>query len=146
MNNDTNRSEISIDFGIGNDDNHISIIPEKIKVHVKPVVEKDSVKFDIEVKMNIAINAIHGKVTNEEIRKLVEKEVKREIMETYEEALSKDFDVYGLSEYLYRDNIKAWKRFEKDGKVELTEDSINKLTIKVKKIKSGRKDFIKTIN
>lgn len=146
MNNDTNRSEISIDLGMGNDGANISIVPEKIKVHVKPVVDKDSVKFDIEVKMNIAVNAIHAKVTNEEIRKLVEKEVKREIMETYEEALTKDFDVYGFSEYLYRDNIKAWKRFEKDGKVELTEDSINKLTIKVKKIKSGRKDFIKTIN
>jgi spore germination protein KC len=145
MNNDTNRSEISIDLGMGNDGNHISIVLEKIKVHVKPVVEKDSVKFDLEVKMNISINAIHGKVTNEEIWKLVEKEVEREVMETYEEALTKDSDVYGLSGYLYRDNIKAWKRFEKDGKVELTEESIKKLTIKVKKVNSGRKDFIQTI-
>ena len=142
MNNDTKRSNISVNLGMGDDGAHISIIPEKIKVHVKPVVGKGSVKFDIEVKMNIAVNAIHAKVTNEEIRKLVEKEVKREIMETYEEALSKDFDVYGLSKYLYRDNIKAWKKLEKNGKVELTEDSINKLTIKVKKIKSGRKDSI----
>ena len=121
------------------------LVPEKIKVNVKPVVESDSVKFDIDVKMNIEIAAIQGKVTNEEIRKLLEKEIKQEIKETYKEALTKDFDVYGLSEYLYRDNIKAWKRFEKDGKVELTEDSINKLTIKVKEIKSGRKAFMETI-
>ena len=134
MNNDTKRSNISVNLGMGNDGAHISIIPEKIKVHVKPVVGKGSVKFDIEVKMNIAVNAIHAKVTNEEIRKLVEKEVKREIMETYEEALSKDFDVYGLSKYLYRDNIKAWKKLEKNGKVELTEDSIGKLDIKIKEI------------
>ena len=145
MNNDTNRSGITLHLGMGNDGNHVSIVPEKIKVHVKPIVENDSVKFDIEVKMNITIVAIQGKVTKEEIWELLEEEVKREITETYQEGLAKDFDVYGLSEYLYRDNIKAWKRFEKDGKVELTEDSIKKLTIKVKKVKSGRKDFMQTI-
>lgn len=143
MNNKMKKTEISLDKG--GEEDPVAIIAEKIKVHVEPIVEMDSVRFDIEVKMTIEIGSIHEKVTNKQIRKQLEEEVKQEIKETYEEALKKDIDIYRLSEYLYRKNVKAWKRVEHDGKVELTDNSIGKLDIEIKRIKSGRKTFSGTI-
>ncbi|WP_203248644.1 Ger(x)C family spore germination protein [Sporosarcina beigongshangi] len=143
MNNKMKRTEISLDTGEGKD--RVTVTVEKIKVHVDPVVEGDSVGFDINIKMTAEIASIQGKVTIEEIRKQLEEEVKREIKETYEEALKKDIDIYRLSEYLYRKNVKAWKRAEQDGKVELSDNSIGKLDIKIKEIKSGRKSFKETL-
>lgn len=143
MNNKMKRTEISLDTGEGEDS--VSVTVEKIKVHVDPVVEDDSVRFDINVKMTAEIASIQGKVTIEEIRKQLEEEVKREIKETYEEALKRDIDIYRLSEYLYRKNVKAWKRVEQDGKVELSDNSIGKLDIKIKEIKSRRKSFKETL-
>src|SRR5690606_23696437 len=104
-----------------------------------------TLKFDINGKMTIEIASIQGKVTIEQIRKQLEKKIEQEIKETYKEALKRDIDIYRLSEYLYRENVKAWKRVEQDGKVELTDNSIGKLDIKIKEIKSGRKSFKETI-
>jgi len=145
MNNKMKRTEISIDTGAGEDEENVTITVGKIKINVDPVVESDTVKFDINVKMTIEIASIQGKVTIEQIRKQLEKKIEQEIKETYKEALKRDIDIYRLSEYLYRENVKAWKRVEQDGKVELTDNSIGKLDIKIKEIKSGRKSFKETI-
>ncbi|MGE7675421.1 hypothetical protein ACQKMV_17855 [Lysinibacillus sp. NPDC094403] len=63
---------------------------------------------------------------------------------TLEEAITKDIDIYRLSEHLYRKNAKVWKKLEKDGKIPLTPSSISKLEIDVK-VNSGRKTFVKTM-
>lgn len=143
MSNKTKRTEISLG-AIGNEDS-VTIKTGKIKVHVDPVVKGDSVRFDIHIKMAIEIGSIQRKISVDQVRREYEEKVKREIKETYEEALKKDIDIYRLSEYLYRKDVKAWKRIEKNGKVPLSENSIGKLDIKIKEIKSGRKSFTGTL-
>lgn len=145
MNNKSKRTAISMDIDTGDDENSVTVVCEKINVHVEPIVEGDSVSFDIEVKMNVTLSSIHGKVTTEQIQKQLKEEIKQEIMVTYEEALKKDSDIYRLSEYLYRKNVKVWKRVEHGGKVDLSDNSINKLDITIKEIKSGNKSFTEPI-
>ena len=52
-------------------------------------------------------------MSEDEISKKIIKEVKKEIRTTYKEALTKDIDIYRLSEQLYRENVKVWKKIEK---------------------------------
>ncbi|MFY0518484.1 Ger(x)C family spore germination C-terminal domain-containing protein [Lysinibacillus sp. UGB7] len=159
MHNETNRGEITFKLD-GNERDYLTVDLDKIKVHVKPIVEgNDQVKFEIEIKVNATINGFKGKISSDEIRKNVIKQVKKEVKETYEEGLKLDVDIYRLSEYLYRNNVKAWKKIENEGKIPLTEDSINKITIHVDKItihvdkitihvdkiNPGRKTFSETI-
>lgn len=66
-------------------------------------------------------------------------------MATFQEGLNMDADVYRLSEYLYRDNVKVWKNIQKDGKIPLTKDSISKIDIHINKVSPGRKSFEETI-
>lgn len=144
MNEKTKRAEVT--FSLNDDEEDVmSVILQKIKVKVKPVVEGDSVKFDIDVEMQGEVSAIPIKIKKDDIRKKAEQEIKKQIEETYKEALALDVDIYRLSEYLYRKDVKAWKRIQQNGKVELAEDSIRTLNVKITELASGRKTFVETI-
>lgn len=144
MTNDTKRGEVTSKVG-PNEDEHFTVVVDKVNVKVKPIVNKDKVKFDVHIKLDFNISEFKDKVSIDEIRKEVIKEVEKEVKDTYEEGLENDIDIYRLSEHLYRKNIKAWKKFQKNGKVELNEDSI-KLKVEINKIKSQRKSFKETID
>ncbi|WP_186670493.1 Ger(x)C family spore germination C-terminal domain-containing protein [Sporosarcina sp. BP05] len=102
-------------------------------------------KFDIEVKMQGELSAIPVKIKKDEIRKKAEQELERQIEETYKEGLKKEVEIYRLSENLYRKDVKAWKRLQQNGRVELAKDSIRTLNVKITDLKSGRKSFTQTI-
>ena len=91
------------------------------------------------------VSGFEDDVTEKEIRKLTEKKIKEDIKKTYQEGLNINADVYRLSEHLYRQDVKAWKRMQKDGKIELDENSIRKIHVDLEKINSGRKTFDETI-
>ncbi|MBO1004031.1 Ger(x)C family spore germination protein [Pseudogracilibacillus auburnensis] len=143
MNNRSKRGEISFRLNKEDENSYIAVILFKVKVNVKPIIKKDTVQFDIDVSMDGTVNSVPEHVKSEVIQKRIEQDVKKEIKKTYKEALEKDIDIYRLSEYVYRKDNKAWKKFEKDGKIELTEDSIRTLNVTVRKIKSGRKSLSK---
>lgn len=145
MTNETKRGEITVNLNLNND-NYLTVALDKIKVNVKPVTDKGEVMFDINIKMEATVSGFISKITEAEVRKGVGKEVKKEIEETYTEALKQDIDIYRLSEYLYRDNVKVWKKVQKEGKVELTENSIRNLTVNISKVNSGRRSFRETIS
>lgn len=140
----TNRGEIT--FQLNSDDqDELTVSIEKIHVDVNPHVKQEDVTFEVELRINATINGFKGNVTEQELKELIIKEVKKEIQDTYKEGLKLDVDIFRLSEYLYRDNVKAWKKFEKDGKIPLSEDSISKIDVEVAKINPGRKTFTETI-
>jgi len=143
MTNDTKRGEVTANVG-SNEELHFTVVVDKVKVTVKPII-KDKVKFNVRIKLNFNISEFKDKVSIDEIKKAVIKGVKKEVKETYEEGLENDVDIYRLSEYLYRKNIKEWKKFQKNGKVELNEDSIE-LKVEINKIKTQRKTFKETID
>jgi len=142
MTNKTKRGEVTFKSDGGD---YVTMIIEKVKVKVEPIFEKGEVKFDIDVRLDAAVSTIEGKVTYDQLENGIKKEVEKEILVTYEEALKKDIDIYHLSEQLYRKNVKAWKKYHKDGQVELTEDSIRNLTVNVEKLDSDRKSIKETI-
>lgn len=139
MNEKTQRGEVT--FSLNSEEDFMTAIFQKIKVKVTPVVEGDTVKFDIDVRMQGEVSAIPIKINKDEIRKKAEQEIKKQIEETYKEALKLDVDIYRLSEYLYRKDVKAWKRLQEKGKVGLSENSIRTLNVKIIELNSDRKTF-----
>lgn len=142
MSNETARGQIT--FKLDNDQ-AITVNIEKVKVDIEPIVNKEEVSFDVNVELEATISVIEGDITIDEIRSHVIAKVEKEINATYEEALKKDIDIYRLSERLYRKDVKAWERVHKDGKIELKEDSIRKLHVKLARLDAKRKSFKETI-
>ncbi len=141
MTKETKKGEITIP----REDKFVSITIDNLKIKVKPKVQGNDVKFEVKLNMNALLSSFEGKITEKEIRQFVKKQIKKEIEETYLEGLEKDVDIYRLSEYLYRSDVKNWNKVQKDGKVPLTENSISSITIDVNKVYTGRKAFKETI-
>lgn len=139
-----NRGDITIKVDDSERD-YLTLDLEKIDLDVKPIVKNNQVTFEIDIKFNATLNGFKTKVTSDEIRKGIIKKVKEEIKTTYEEGLKLDVDIYRLSEYLYRDKVKVWKKIENDGKIPLTKESISKINVYVNKVNPGRKTFEETI-
>ncbi|MCM3709057.1 Ger(x)C family spore germination protein [Sporosarcina luteola] len=142
MTNDTKRSNLTVRTENGN---FISVVLENIKVKINPVMIKGEAKFDIDIYADGIIDIITETIKPAEIEKLVKEIVKEQIATTYEEALKMDADIYRLSEQLYRKNVKEWKRLQKDGKIELAEDSIRNINITIGKLSSNKKTFERTV-
>ncbi|HBJ02926.1 Ger(x)C family spore germination protein [Lysinibacillus fusiformis] len=145
MNDATKQGEITIKLDNTEERDYLTVDIKKLDVNVKPIVQNNQVKFEVYLKFNTILNGFKGKVTPSQVRKKVESEVKKEIMATFEAGLNIDADVYRLSEYLYRDNVKVWKKIQKDGKIPLTKESISKIDIHINKVSPGRKSFEETI-
>ena len=141
MSKETQRGEITVPH----DEGFVTIVIDNLKIKVEPKIRGKEAKFDIKLNMNALLSSFEGKITEDEIRHYVKKQIKKEIEETYLEGLENEVDIYRLSEYMYRQNFKEWDKIQKDGKVRLSEDSIDSLTIEVNKIYSGRKSFEETI-
>ena len=137
MTNETKRGQVTI----GKNMEAFTAIIEHLKVKVE-AIEKDG---DLKFKVNVHVNAILGNsnrdVNEKEIIEGVKKKVKEQIETTYKVGLENDMDIYRLSENAYRQQLKAWKKVQVDGKVPLNEDSIEEVKVVVEKINSGRKNF-----
>ncbi|WP_306831830.1 Ger(x)C family spore germination protein [Lysinibacillus sp. FN11] len=145
MNEETSRGEVTIKIEGGERD-YLTIDLDHLNLEVKPIVNKNNqVQFEVDIKIQGILNGFKGKITTDEVRKNIAKQIEKEIKETYQEGLKLDADVYRLSEYLYRSNVKVWKKIEHNGKIPLTEDSISKINVDVNKINPGRKTFDETI-
>lgn len=145
MNDATKQGEITVKLDNTEERDYLTVDIKKLDVNVKPIVQNNQVKFEVYLKFNTILNGFKGKVTASQVRKKVESEVKKEIIATFEAGLNIDADVYRLSEYLYRDNVKVWKKIQKDGKIPLTKESISKIDIHINKVSPGRKSFEETI-
>ncbi|MDV6377311.1 Ger(x)C family spore germination protein [Sporosarcina sp. GW1-11] len=125
--------------------NYFTMIIDHVEVKIKPIVQKGEVKFDIDVQLETSVSSIGGKITKAQIRKEIKKVIKNDIQATYQEALEKDIDIYNFSNVLYRKNVKEWKKYHKDGELDLTEDSIRNLKVTITNLTSERKSYEETI-
>lgn len=148
LSNETIRTGISIDLkpnsSSGNEEKRLSVVLEKNKVKIKPIDTNGDVKFDINVEMVAIVSGFQGNISEPEVQKIIEGEVKKQIKKTYEEGLNIDADVYQLSNQLYRKEAKKWNEIQKGGDIKLTDDSIRNIHVKVK-VNSGRKSLKETI-
>lgn len=144
LSHETNRGEVTFKLD-SNEESYLTATLDKIKPKITPVVENGKVRFDISVSTNVTVGQLPRSVKPSVIKKGVEKKVKEDIEVTYKAALEKDIDIYRLSEQLYRQQVKVWKKMEKNGKVELNEHSIRNITVNINEISSGRKSFKATV-
>lgn len=137
LTNETNRSDVTVKTE-GFEELYTTTTVDEVMSSVKPIVSGNSVQFDIDVQLSVQTNEMVDENKMNKLKKAIENQVKKEIEETYKAALELDIDIYRLSEFLYRKNVKAWKEVEKDGKVPLNETSIRNLNVELIKVKGER--------
>lgn len=133
-NKDATRQEITVNHG----PTHVSLLVDQVKVKYKPIIKNGQfIRFQMYVEIISRIREIVKKEPLKKINNKVRKRIENEIKETFVRGLDNDFDIFRLSEKLYRRNVRIWKKIEQNGKIPLNEDSLE-VYVKVKIIHGER--------
>ncbi|MFF5994477.1 Ger(x)C family spore germination protein [Lysinibacillus sp. KU-BSD001] len=141
MNNETKRGQLTYSIN----DKPVTVVVENIKVNVKATPKNEKFVFDVTIKLDAIASDFHTEITKKQIQETVIKEVEKKVEETYQHALKNNIDIYNLSNYAYKQNVKHWKQVEKDGQVPLDADSIASIEVYIEKLSAARKEFTETI-
>ncbi|MFJ8267567.1 Ger(x)C family spore germination protein [Peribacillus asahii] len=132
------RDSVSVSLS-SNQNTTTSVLVYDKKVKIKPVVEKDGkVRFHIKLKLKANAQTMTEKKKRKELENEIKQAIHNEIYKTYHFTRKKGIDIFKLSQVVYRDNNKAWKRIQKDGKIPLEEDTIKSLSLDIKFKNSGK--------
>lgn len=124
---------------------YISVTVKNLKTTITPIVKGNNVKFDINIALTASLSSFTGNISTKDIEKAVIKQVKKEVKDTYNAGLEKETDIYRLSEVIYRQKVNFWRDNQKNGKIDLSEDSIQRINVVVQQIESGRKSYKESI-
>lgn len=88
--------------------------------------------------MEVTTSGEDGQKGEEKLKKGIIEQIKKEVKRTYLKGIEQEMDVFRLSEQAYRKKLKAWQRLNKNGQIQLTEDSIRELDVSIEKIRTER--------
>lgn len=141
LNDDLKREEISL----SGDFSDISILVDKIKIKKKPVIHNHQIRFQLSFEVKAVLREFVNRERLADIKKETERVLKKDVEDTYAEGLKADTDIYRLSEVLYRKDLNTWKAIEHNGKIPLTENSLQKVSVKVDLIHGDKQRKIPTL-
>lgn len=125
---------------VGNDTNEslkVMMVLEKIKPAIIPLVKNGKAVFRIQTSMTATLPQLSGPIPEKKLESLAAEEVERQIRATYFKGLQIGADVLQLSDALRRARPKDWHRLARNGALDLDENSIESIEVKVKLRSSG---------
>ncbi|AFQ13084.1 Ger(x)C family spore germination protein [Bacillus pacificus] len=116
----------------------VSIVLEKPKVRITPVITNEQVRYKINVSLQAGINEKLKEISENKLVANTEKIIRAEIFNTFEKGVEINSDVYRLGEILYRENPQRWNQEIKEKPFFLNKDSIEHINIQVNLVNSGK--------
>lgn len=117
------------------------IVLKKPKIDTKTSIKAGRPYVVMNIQMEGNIYQIYKNVSIHTVEETAENQIKKEMKMTYEKGIKKGIDVFQLSHIMYRDNLKLWEKYQKEGIIPLSKKtlelhvSINILTNGKSKIK-----------
>lgn len=110
---------------------------EKPKVAIHPRVRGDKAEYTIEVGLTGTLVLSLNQLSEAELERQAEDQVREDIRALYEEGLKHGADLLNLGTSLYRKKNREWKLLQRNGGLELTPDSLAGIDIKIKIKRTG---------
>ncbi|NOU66150.1 Ger(x)C family spore germination protein [Paenibacillus sp. LMG 31461] len=109
----------------------------KPKSHINIRADGDKPTFDVEVIAPSTIAEVFEEVDEAELKKLVAKQVKEEIEQTFKLGKSRGIDVYELEHILYRHDFATWAKLTAYGEKPLSDYELGTIHVKPRILHSG---------
>ncbi|WP_342472253.1 Ger(x)C family spore germination protein [Metasolibacillus sp. FSL H7-0170] len=138
MSEDTSRAQITLENDGNQKKEFTTVIIDNVKQKITPVEEDGQLRFDIAIEVEVTTSGEDGQKGEEKLKKGIIEQIKKEVERTYLKGIEQEMDVFRLSEQAYRKKLKAWQRLNKNGQIQLTEDSIRELDVSIEKIRTER--------
>lgn len=123
-----NEDLIREDLRLRNDLSNINVIIDNIRIKKQLFIKNEKIHFKITIEVLAKLREIVQKERLNKIERETEKLLKSQIHQTFLTGLKNNLDIYRLSEVVYRKDIKEWQAIEQNGKIPLTEDSLEIFT------------------
>ncbi|UVI32622.1 Ger(x)C family spore germination protein [Paenibacillus spongiae] len=121
-----------------NEPPHTAIILTNPRYRIKPFVANNAVRFNIDVYMKGNIEEMTHDTTIDKLEAQAAAVVRGQILHTYKTGVRKQTDIYGLLALLHRNEPDMYHKLNREGKIALKEDTLNKITVKIKIIHTGK--------
>lgn len=100
---------------------------------IRPVVTGGRLRFDVQMEVNGTVVQMGKAVSEVQLKSMFAQEIQKEIRSTYANGLRLGVDIYALSDSLYRRDPQTFHRYaSNDGHIQLHEDSLRRVQVKVK--------------
>ncbi len=113
------------------------IVFKKPKIKTVAYIKNNKPHFRMKIRIEGDIFQIVKYLPMKTVKQIAEKTLKEEVEETYKNGMNNGIDAYQLSQILYRNNLKDWKKFEKNGAISLTPSSLD-VEVNVQILTSGQ--------
>ena len=108
------------------------------KVRVTPRVRGGNAEYSLSVTMDANFFVDTTSIPEDEIERMAEEKVKREIEKLFEFSVKHDIDLLGLEEALYRKRVRDWKMLKERGAHEIGEDSLKEINVDIRLKRTGK--------
>ncbi|MGX1901898.1 Ger(x)C family spore germination protein [Thermolongibacillus altinsuensis] len=125
---ETNRTPVYIKKG---DKTVASMVVLGPKTNISYKIEKGKPLFTVNVSTKGSVIEMLEALKEKELISLAQKTVQQEIESLFQLGLEKNVDTLNLSEALYRQNPKQWRKYAKNGQIPLTEDSLHQVNVQI---------------
>ncbi|CCQ96395.1 putative spore germination protein [[Clostridium] ultunense Esp] len=116
-----------------------TLLPFNIRPQVKVVGQGNHPAFDVEIRLKATLLQLSRPLSTDRLEKMAEELVKKEVQETYRNAVAKKVDPYGLLHHLYHQDPKRWRKILSSRSFfPLKNDSLRRITVKVEILSTGK--------
>ncbi|WP_309599277.1 Ger(x)C family spore germination C-terminal domain-containing protein, partial [Bacillus wiedmannii] len=95
------------------------IVLKNPKIDTKHFIKNGKLRMLMNIHFDADIFQLINSMPVNDIKKIAEDQVEKEIKKTYRKGIEKGIDTYQLSHSLYRHNYKLWKWYKKEGEISL---------------------------
>ncbi|MCQ6557791.1 Ger(x)C family spore germination protein [Paenibacillus mendelii] len=131
----TKRFLINVPAG---DNPHIAISLNNPRYRIKPYIDKNEVKFNIDVRIKGNVEEMTENYSISKLEAEAAAVVRSQILHTYRKGLPNQTDILNLLGVFYRNQPREWQRLNKMNKIVLKEDTLNKISVKITLIHTGK--------
>lgn len=116
-----------------------SIVVHKPKVVIEPGTSGNKPVFNLHIRLKGSLNELAQNVSEAKLKELAERQIVKDIRNTYEAGIKSQIDVYDLGYSLYLNNPAKWKMyFGKDSKFPLQRASLQTIDVQINIENTGK--------
>ncbi|WP_028546489.1 Ger(x)C family spore germination protein [Paenibacillus taiwanensis] len=135
----TNSSAARTALAIGRNNNKHEVLltmeTSRWDIHVHTY--GNTLSYNIKANITGSVDEMLAPLSESEIQELAEAKVKAEIKHTFKVGLDHNADLYGLHQYVYRQQVMYWKRKDNGKNIKLSPDDLDNIRINVKLVHAG---------
>jgi len=104
---------------------------QHVNMKIEPIQKGTDPRFRVTIDLKAFVREMMSDVSDEFILTTAKKEIEQQIRGTFMKGIRVGADLYGLEEYLFKKDYRAWKQFAKDHERTITANALAEIKVNI---------------